>query len=292
MEKIIGVKFRNTAKVYYFAPGEEDFKKDDGVIVETVRGVEYGTVCIEPKEVDDDEIVQPLKTVIRKATESDEKRRAANEGKIAEALLRCGEKIKEHKLNMKLVDAEYTFDGSKIIFYFSAPGRVDFRDLVKDLAAIFRIRIELRQIGIRDEVRLLGGIAPCGRPCCCASCISDFKKVSIKMAKMQGLSLNPSKISGLCGRLMCCLAYENDYYKSVYKEMPRVGARVKTPDGEAVVVSLNMLTYDIKVKFEDKDGGFSYKDYKLNELSFKKSDVTEEKLTSEELEAEKELGDE
>lgn len=292
MEKIIGVKFRNTAKVYYFAPGEEDFKKDDGVIVETVRGVEYGTVCIEPKEVDDDEIVQPLKTVIRKATESDEKRRAANEGKITEALSRCGEKIKEHKLNMKLVDAEYTFDGSKIIFYFSAPGRVDFRDLVKDLAAIFRIRIELRQIGIRDEVRLLGGIAPCGRPCCCASCISDFKKVSIKMAKMQGLSLNPSKISGLCGRLMCCLAYENDYYKSVYKEMPRVGARVKTPDGEAVVVSLNMLTYDIKVKFEDKDGGFSYKDYKLNELSFKKSDVTEEKLTSEELEAEKELGDE
>ena len=220
MEKIVGVKFKNTAKIYYFSPNGEKYKKDDGVIVETARGVEYGTITMEEKEVDDKEIVQPLKPIIRRATKNDLERLKRNEEKASEAYKVCNEKIAEHKLDMKLVGAEYTFDGSKIIFSFSAPGRIDFRDLVKDLASVFRIRIELRQIGIRDETRLLGGLAPCGRPCCCSSCMSDFKKVSIKMAKNQGLSLNPSKISGLCGRLMCCLAYENDYYKDVYKKMP------------------------------------------------------------------------
>ena len=258
MAKIVGIRFKNTAKVYYFAPGKELFAKGDGVIVETARGVEFGTVSIEVKEVDDKEIVQPLKPIIRKATQADIERLKKNEEKAPEALKICNEKVLARGLDMKLINAEYTFDGSKIIFYFTAPGRIDFRDLVKDLASVFRIRIELRQIGIRDETRLLGGIAPCGRPCCCASCMSDFKKVSIKMAKTQGLSLNPSKISGLCGRLMCCLAYENDYYKDVYKKMPKIGSDVVAPDGKGVVISVNMLTYNVKVKIEAKDGSLLY----------------------------------
>ena len=287
MEKIVGIRFKNTAKVYYFAPGKELFAKGDGVIVETARGVEFGTVSIEVKEVDDKEIVQPLKPIIRKATQADIERLKKNEEKAPEALKICNEKVLARGLDMKLINAEYTFDGSKIIFYFTAPGRIDFRDLVKDLASVFRIRIELRQIGIRDETRLLGGIAPCGRPCCCASCMSDFKKVSIKMAKTQGLSLNPSKISGLCGRLMCCLAYENDYYKDVYKKMPKIGSDVVAPDGKGVVISVNMLTYNVKVKIEAKDGSLLYKDYKLEELKSIKANTEDEKLTKEELEAEK-----
>ena len=194
--------------------------------------------------------------------------------------------------DMKPINAEYAFDGSKIIFYFTSPGRVDFRDLVKDLASVFRVRIELRQIGIRDETRLLGGLAPCGRPCCCSSCMSDFKKVSIKMAKTQGLSLNPTKISGLCGRLMCCLAYENDYYKGVYKKMPKVGGEVTTPEGKGTVISANMLTFNVKVKIESRDGSVVYKDFTVDELKFAKSNNDDEKLTKEELEAAKALGDE
>ena len=284
MAKIVGIRFKNTAKVYYFAPGKEKFKKGDGVIVETARGVEFGTVTIEVKEVDDSEIVQPLKPIIRKATQADLDRLKKNEEKAPEALRICNEKILARGLEMKLINAEYTFDGSKVIFYFTAPGRIDFRDLVKDLASVFRIRIELRQIGIRDETRLLGGIAPCGRPCCCASCMSDFKKVSIKMAKTQGLSLNPSKISGLCGRLMCCLAYENDYYKDVYKKMPKIGSDVVSPDGKGTVISVNMLTYNVKVKIESKDGSVVYKDFQLEQLKSIKANTDDEKLTKDELE--------
>ena len=284
MATIVGIRFKNTAKVYYFAPGKEKFKKGDGVIVETARGVEFGTVSIEVKDVDDSEIVQPLKPIIRKATQADLDRLKKNEEKAPEAVKVCNEKIAARGLEMKLINAEYTFDGSKIIFYFTAPGRIDFRDLVKDLASVFRIRIELRQIGIRDETRLLGGIAPCGRPCCCASCMSDFKKVSIKMAKTQGLSLNPSKISGLCGRLMCCLAYENDYYKDVYKKMPKIGSDVVSPDGKGTVISVNMLTYNVKVKIESKDGSLTYKDFKLEQLKSIKANTDDEKLTKDELE--------
>jgi len=292
MEKIVGIRFKNTAKVYYFAPGNEIFKKGDGVIVETARGVEYGTVSIEVKEVEDSEIVQPLKPIIRKANKEDLARLKRNEEREPEALRIFSEKIKARKIDdMKPISAEYTFDGSKIIFYFTSPGRVDFRELVKDLASVFRVRIELRQIGIRDETRLIGGLAPCGRPCCCASCMSDFKKVSIKMAKTQGLSLNPSKISGLCGRLMCCLAYENDYYKGVYKKMPKIGSEVTTPDGKATVISVNMLTYLVKVKIESKDGSLVFKDFKLDELKSIKANTDDEKLTKEEWEATKALRD-
>ena len=271
MAKIVGIRFKNTAKVYYFAPGNEEFKKNDGVIVETARGVEFGTVSIEVKEVDDKEIVQPLKPIIRKATQADLDRLKKNEEKAPDALRICNEKVLARGLDMKLINAEYTFDGSKIIFYFTAPGRIDFRDLVKDLASVFRIRIELRQIGIRDETRLLGGIAPCGRPCCCASCMSDFKKVSIKMAKTQGLSLNPTKISGLCGRLMCCLAYENDYYKEVYKKMPKLGGTVGTPEGNGVVISNDMLKLISKVKITKGDGSEVYKDFPVDRLTFNKN---------------------
>ena len=284
MAKIVGIRFKNTAKVYYFAPGDTLFTKGDGVIVETARGVEFGTVTIEVKDVDDKEIVQPLKPIIRKATQADLDRLKKNEEKAPEAVKICNEKILARGLDMKLINAEYTFDGSKVIFYFTAPGRIDFRDLVKDLASVFRIRIELRQIGIRDETRLLGGIAPCGRPCCCASCMSDFKKVSIKMAKTQGLSLNPSKISGLCGRLMCCLAYENDYYKEVYKKMPKIGSDVVSPDGKGTVISVNMLTYNVKVKIEAKDGSVVYKDFQLEQLKSIKANTDDEKLTKDELE--------
>lgn len=291
MAKIVGVKFRNTAKVYYFAPNNEQLKKGDGVIVETIRGVEYGNICLEEREIPDKELVSPLKSIIRKANKNDIDRLKRNEDKIPESMNTCAEKIREHKLNMKLVGAEYTFDGSKIIFYFTAPNRIDFRDLVKDLAGIFRIRIELRQVGIRDETRLLGGIAPCGRPCCCSSCMSDFKKVSIKMAKVQGLSLNPAKISGLCGRLMCCLSYENDFYKDIYKKMPKIGSSAMTDDGEGIVVSVNMLTDDIKVKFERKDGSMVYKDFKLADLKKVKTNTDDEKLTQEEMEAAKQLSD-
>ena len=252
MAKIIGVRFKNTLKTYYFSPANENdiYPVNSGVIVETAKGLEYATVVFGVKEVSDDEIVHPLKPVIRKANQKDERIIKQNEEKIPETMKIANEKIAKNNLEMKLIGAEYSFDGKKLVLYFTAEGRVDFRELVKDLAAHFHMRIELRQMGIRDETKLLGGLAPCGRTCCCASCMSDFGKVSIKMAKNQGLHLNPSKISGLCGRLMCCLEYENDYYAEVYKKMPKIGGTVGTPEGKGVVVSNDMLKLITKVKIQ------------------------------------------
>ncbi len=278
MAKIIGVKFRNTAKVYYFSPENDSatYKERQGVVVETAKGLEYGTVVFGVKEVDDSEITHPLKPIIRKATEKDEKRVKENQKKVPEAMEEAQKKILEHNLDMKLIGAEYSFDGKKLVFYFTADGRIDFRDLVKDLATKFHLRIELRQVGIRDETKILGGIAPCGRPCCCSSCMPEFSKVTIKMAKNQGLHLNPSKISGLCGRLMCCLEYENEYYAEVYKKMPKLGGTVKTPDGTGVVVSNDMLKLISKVKITKEDGSEVYKDFAVKELTFNKNNQKEE----------------
>ncbi|MBR2498808.1 MAG: stage 0 sporulation family protein [Clostridia bacterium] len=272
MAKIIGVKFKNTAKVYYFAPaeGEENYPEKTGVVVETAKGLEYGTVVFGMKEVDDKEIVHPLKPILRRATEKDEKTVRDNEKKIPEAMDFAQEKITEMGLDMKLIGCEYAFDGKKVVFYFTSDGRVDFRELVKVIAARFHLRIELRQVGIRDETKILGGIAPCGRTCCCASCMSEFGKVSIKMAKTQGLHLNPGKISGLCGRLMCCLEYENEYYSEVYSKMPKVGGTVGTPEGNGVVVSNDMLKLISKVKITKGDGSEVYKDFPVDRLEFKK----------------------
>ena len=272
MAKIIGVKFKNTAKVYYFAPaeGETDYVEKSGVVVETAKGLEYGTVVFGLKEVDDKEIVHPLKPILRKATEKDEKTVKDNEKKIPEAMAFANEKIAEMKLNMKLIGCEYAFDGKKIVFFFTSDNRVDFRELVKVLAGRFHQRVELRQVGIRDETKILGGIAPCGRTCCCASCMSDFGKVTIKMAKNQGLHLNPGKISGLCGRLMCCLEYENDYYSEACKKMPKLGGTVGTPEGEGVVIGNDMLKLTSKVKITKGDGSEIYKDFPVNKLNFKK----------------------
>ena len=266
MAKIVGIKFKHTGKIYYFAPTEEFYKKGSGVIVETARGVEYGTVIIEPKEVDDSEIVQPLKPISRKATPEDDAKVKRNEEKVPSALKLANEKIEARGLSMKLIDAEFTFDNSKVIFYFTAAGRIDFRELVRDLASAFHIRIELRQVGIRDETRILGGIAPCGRVCCCSSCMPDFRKVTIKMAKTQGLSLNPTKISGLCGRLMCCLKYENAYYSEVYKEMPKVGSKVKTPDGEGTVEQNDLIKQTSRVRVLLSNGDYDMRTYKLEEM--------------------------
>lgn len=273
MEKIIGVKFKNTAKVYYFAPANDTdvYEEKTGVIVETTKGLEYGTVVFGVKEVDEKELVYPLKPVLRKATEKDEKVVKDNEKKIPDALHYAEEKIREMKLDMKLIGCEFAFDGKKLVFFFTSDGRVDFRELVKVLAAKFHLRIELRQIGIRDETKILGGIAPCGRECCCASCMSDFGKVSIKMAKTQGLHLNPSKISGLCGRLMCCLEYEDEYYSEVYGKMPKVGGTVGTPEGQGVVISNDMLKLISKVKITKGDGSEVYKDFPVDRLDFKRN---------------------
>ena len=285
MAKIIGVKFRNSAKVYYFAPAndKDKYEEKSGVIVETSKGMEYGTVVFGVKEVDDSEIVHPLKPIVRKASEKDEKNIAENEKKVPKAMEIASAKVIEHKLNMKIVGCEYSFDGKKLVFYFTADGRIDFRELVKDLATQFHVRIELRQIGIRDEAKLLGGIAPCGRACCCSSCMPEFGKVSIKMAKNQGLHLNPSKISGLCGRLMCCLEYENDYYAEVYKKMPKVGGTVKTPEGEGTVVSNDMLKLISKVKIVKGDSE-TYKDFPVDRLTFKRGKIEAEEYKDEEKE--------
>ena len=279
MAKIIGVKFKNTAKVYYFAPANENevYEEKTGVVVETAKGLEYGTVVFGVKEVDEKEIVHPLKPVLRKATEKDEKTVKENEKKIPEAMDFAQEKITELNLQMKLIGAEYAFDGKKLVFYFTSDNRVDFRELVKVLASRFHVRIELRQIGIRDETKILGGIAPCGRECCCASCMSDFGKVSIKMAKNQGLHLNPGKISGLCGRLMCCLEYEDDYYAEVYGKMPKVGGTVNTPEGQGTVVSNDMLKLISKVKISKGDGSEVYKDFPVDRLEFKKNKQSNDK---------------
>ncbi len=250
MAKVIGVRFRNVGKLYYFDPAGYDVRSGDRVIVETARGVECGVVGMAAREVGDDGIVKPLKPVIRVANEADVRRYDDNREKEKQAYDICKRKIAEHGLVMKLVDVEYAFDGSKILFYFTADGRVDFRELVKDLATAFHTRIELRQIGVRDESKLLGGIGMCGKPFCCSTFLFDFQPVSIKMAKEQGKSLNPTKISGACGRLMCCLKYEQDVYEELADLTPRVGAIVRTPEGEGTVVENNVLATAVKVRFE------------------------------------------
>lgn len=241
MADVVGVKFKDVGKMYYFSPGKNRVNVGDHVIVETARGLEFGTVCREQTTVNDSELVAPLKNIIRIATEADQKKHEENLAKKDNALRLCQEKIDAHGLEMKLIDVEYTFDNSKVVFYFTADGRVDFRELVKDLASVFRMRIELHQIGVRDEAKMIGGVGSCGRGLCCSTWLRDFEPVSIKMAKVQNLSLNPTKISGICGRLMCCLKYENDIYNELKKGMPNVGERVKTPDGVGVVTDINIL---------------------------------------------------
>lgn len=248
MVKVAGVKFKSAGKVYYFDPGELELKAGDNVIVESARGLEFGMLASDPKMVDESEIVSPLKPVIRLADDNDVKKYEENLKKKEKALSICQEKIDKHGLEMKLVDVEYTFDNSKIVFYFTADGRVDFRELVKDLASVFRTRIELRQIGVRDETKMMGGIGCCGRDLCCHSWMPDFNMVSIKMAKTQNLSLNPIKISGICGRLMCCLQFENDVYTELKVGMPEAGERIMTADGPAVVLEVNILLNKIKTR--------------------------------------------
>ena len=251
MIKIVGVRFKPVGKIYYFDPENFRIKKGGFVVVETARGIELGEVVIEPCEIDEKNIVKPLKSVIRVADKNDLEIRENNKQKEKKAFEICNEQIKKHGLEMKLVEVEYTFDSSKVLFYFTADGRVDFRDLVKDLAAIFKVRIELRQIGVRDETKSIGSIGVCGRALCCTQFLGEFEPVSIKMAKEQGLSLNPSKISGACGRLMCCLKYEQECYEELLKITPRQGAIVKTPDGKGIVESVNILRGLVKVKIDD-----------------------------------------
>ena len=252
MAAVIGVRFKNVGKVYYFAPGEHTLKIGDKVIVETARGIECGEVAMGNKEVAEEEIPQPLKNVIRVATQEDLAHVAENAAREKSAFAICSKKIEAHKLEMKLVDVEYTFGNSKILFYFTADGRVDFRELVKDLASVFRTRIELRQIGVRDEAKMLGGLGVCGRPLCCSTFLGGFQPVSIKMAKEQGLSLNPVKISGTCGRLMCCLKYEQEAYQDLLRSTPTVNSLVMTPEGRGVVTDVNLLTGILHIKLENE----------------------------------------
>ncbi len=254
MIKVVGVRFKKAGKIYYFDPGEIDVPHNDFVIVETVRGIEFGHVVLGPREIDESEIVAPLKDVIRVATDEDFDINRENKKKATDAMSICKVKIAEHELEMNLIDVEYTFDRNKVIFYFTADGRIDFRNLVKDLAAIFKTRIELRQIGVRDEAKILGGIGPCGKETCCKQFLGEFEPVSIKMAKEQSLSLNPTKISGLCGRLMCCLKYEQDVYEELLEKIPLVGTIVKTEQGFGTIVETYTLLEQakVRVKLEDK----------------------------------------
>lgn len=285
MIRVIGVRFRTAGKVYYFDPGKLDIKKNDHVIVETARGIEYGTVVGDPKEEEDDKVVQPLKAVLRVATPKDDEQEASNKQREKEAFKICLEKIRKHNLQMKLIDAEYTFDNNKVLFYFTADGRIDFRELVKDLASVFKTRIELRQIGVRDETKILGGIGICGRPLCCHTHLSEFAPVSIKMAKEQNLSLNPTKISGVCGRLMCCLKNEEETYEELNRRLPNVGDFVTTDDGlKGEVHSVNVLRQLVKVVV-DVDDEKEIQEYKVEQLRFKrkhnknrKMDVSEAEL--------------
>lgn len=284
MTKVVVIKFKNGGKLYYFSPRQgEVYERNMPVVVETARGLEFAWVAYPEREVEDKEVVQPLKPIIRIATQRDKEFYAACEAKKPQAMQVCKEKIVKHGLEMKLIDCEYTFDGTKIVFYFTSAGRVDFRELVKDLASVFHIRIELRQVGTRDETKYLGGIAPCGRICCCAGNMPEFKKVSIKMAKTQGLSLNPGKISGLCGRLMCCLSYESEYYADAYKKMPKTGSEVGTPEGKGTVVSVNMLKMTVKVKIDDHNGGLIFKDFPAEDIRFRKGQQQEEEDSSTEI---------
>ena len=269
MAVVVGVRFKNAGKLYYFNPMDYWPSVGDNVIVETARGVEYGKIITGVSKVADEKLATPLKPVIRIATEEDTLHQKKNELLEKEAYEICQKKIIQHKLEMKLVGAELTFDNAKILFYFTANGRIDFRLLVKDLAAVFHTRIELRQIGVRDEAKMLGGLGPCGRPVCCGKFLGDFQPVSIKMAKEQNLSLNPTKISGVCGRLMCCLNYEQDHYVSVRKKMPKVGSFVKTPDGEGTVVDISVLKETLSVRVSSGDE-YSVNNYKLEDISFEK----------------------
>lgn len=271
MIKVIGVRFRRAGKIYYFSPGKLDIHINDHVIVETARGVEYGLVVIGPRDVEDDKVVQPLKSVIRLTTTAqDDAQENGNREKEKEAFKICLEKIRKHRLEMKLIDAEYTFDNNKVLFYFTADGRIDFRELVKDLASVFKTRIELRQIGVRDETKILGGIGICGRPLCCHTHQSEFLPVSIKMAKEQNLSLNPTKISGVCGRLMCCLKHEEETYEELNSRLPGVGDHVTARDGSrGEVSSVNVLRQMVKVIVTLENEEKEIREYKVEELKFR-----------------------
>ena len=288
MKNIIGIRFKKLGKIYFFNPKGLKVKKGDKVIVETSQGEEYAEVLIPNRYVDDDKIVAPLKKVLRIATYKDTKRFEECKKTEKEAFKVCEEKIKEHELDMVLTEVECKFDNSKIIFYFTADGRIDFRELVRDLAAIYKTRIEMRQIGVRDEVKRIGGNGVCGRELCCCTFLSDFETVSIKMAKEQNISLNPSKISGNCGRLMCCLKYENDVYEEKLKHLPNVGAIVQTEDGEGEVDSIEILKEKLRVKFKNEDGVYTYKKYDAKDVKVIK-DVAREQVDEEEIQNKKEL---
>ena len=285
MTRVIGVRFRTAGKIYYFDPSRFEIKKGDHVIVETARGVEYGTVVGGIREVEDSKVIQPLKPVLRIANERDDEQEAANKVKEKDAFRICQEKIAKHGLDMKLIDAEYTFDNNKVLFYFTADGRIDFRELVKDLASVFKTRIELRQIGVRDETKILGGIGICGRQLCCHANLSEFVPVSIKMAKEQNLSLNPTKISGVCGRLMCCLKHEEETYEDLNRRLPNLGDYVTTDDGlKGEVSSVNVLRQLVKVIVNVEDEK-EIREYRLDQLRFKrrhgrnkKNEVSEKEL--------------
>jgi len=285
MIKVIGVRFRQAGKVYYFSPGKLHIKQGEKVIVETARGVEFGSVVIGTKDVKEEEITQPLKPVVRIATEEDKRNEEKNRQKEQEAFAICQEKIRKHELDMKLISAEYTFDGNKVLFYFTADGRIDFRELVKDLAAVFRTRIELRQIGVRDETKIRGGIGICGRPLCCNTYLSDFAPVSIKMAKEQNLSLNPTKISGVCGRLMCCLTNEQETYEDLNSRLPAIGDIVTTSEGlKGEVQSVSVLRQLVKVVVNLDNDEKEVREYKAKELRFKfKKKKNDVKLSKEEM---------
>ncbi|HOJ09185.1 MAG TPA: stage 0 sporulation family protein [Clostridiales bacterium] len=290
MVKVVGVRFRRAGKIYYFDPEDLDIPENVGVIVETARGVELGHVVLANREVPENEIVAPLKKVIRIATEEDIKHHNENIAREKEALEICLKKIKEHNLDMKLINVEYTFDNNKILFYFTADGRIDFRELVKDLAAIFKTRIELRQIGVRDETKMMGGVGICGRVLCCKGFLCEFQPVSIKMAKEQGLSLNPAKISGCCGRLMCCLKYEHEAYEEILKRAPKAGAIVETPDGQGVVMEINLIKENVKVKL-DKGNETDLQIFDLSEIRIIKDAAMPQDDQDIDLEALKELED-
>ena len=284
MTKVIGVRFRTAGKVYFFDPLQLEIKRGDHVIVETARGIEFGTVVAGVHEVEDDKVIQPLKPVMRIAGERDIEQEAANKEKEKEAFKICKEKILKHGLEMKLIDAEYTFDNNKVLFYFTADGRIDFRELVKDLASVFKTRIELRQIGVRDETKIRGGIGICGRPLCCHSYLSDFVPVSIKMAKEQNLSLNPTKISGVCGRLMCCLTNEEETYEELNSHLPSIGDYVTTPEKlKGEVQSVNVLRQTVKVIVSLDNDEKEVRDYKVDELRFKPRRRKNNRVSKEEM---------
>lgn len=285
MVNVVGIRFKKAGKIYYFDPDGIEINKGDFAIVETARGIEFGEVVIGKREIREEDIVSPLKKVIRVATEEDKLKNLQNKAKEEDAFSICLTKIQEHNLPMKLIDVEYTFDNNKVIFYFVADGRIDFRELVKDLAAIFRTRIELRQIGVRDESKMVGGLGPCGRPMCCSSFLGEFEPVSIKMAKEQNLSLNPSKISGVCGRLMCCLNYEQSTYEEIRKVTPIVGSIVKTPEGEGEVVENSIILEMVKVKLKTPEDveikPFSIYDVELIEGEYEHREISEDEIKSE-----------